>query len=286
MLGLWRLGTRGYLWCVGIGIAGMILTKETYIIHIGSAVIAAGVLWVSHRLIPMSDVKRARQQWDLADLAMVTGTAIFFIVFFYSGTFLNWPGLKGLYLTFATWYQTGSKGNGHEKPWPYWLELVMRYEWPVLIGLVLCLACQFFRNFVIRYLAIYGVGIFAAYSIIHYKTPWIIISIVWPLLFVFAAGAAAAKIPRKAFYMVGLALIGFGFGALVSYLDPTGGGAHGLFLGHLLARSRHRHSRGDLHQFRLRRHWLAPVRRRRLFSLSLAAGWVSNSESPPNSAMA
>ena len=37
LLGLWRLGTRGYLWCVGIGIAGMILTKETYIIHIGSA---------------------------------------------------------------------------------------------------------------------------------------------------------------------------------------------------------------------------------------------------------
>jgi len=218
LLGLWRLGTRGYLWCVGIGIAGMILTKETYIIHIGSALIAAGVLWVSHRLIPMSDVKRARQQWDLADLAMVTGTAIFFIAFFYSGTFLNWPGLKGLYLTFATWYQTGSNGNGHEKPWPYWLELVMRYEWPVFIGLVLCLACQFFSNFVIRYLAIYGVGIFAAYSIIHYKTPWIIISIVWPLLFVFAAGAAAAKIPRKAFYMVGLALIGFAFGALVSYL--------------------------------------------------------------------
>ena len=73
LLGLWRLGTRGYLWCVGIGIAGMILTKETYIIHIGSALIAAGVLWVSHRLIPMSDLKRARQQWDLADLAMVTG---------------------------------------------------------------------------------------------------------------------------------------------------------------------------------------------------------------------
>jgi hypothetical protein len=57
----------------------------------------------------------------------------------------------------------------------------------------LCLACQFFRNFVIRYLAIYGVGIFAAYSIIHYKTPWIIISIVWPLLFV----SAAARLRRR-----------------------------------------------------------------------------------------
>ena len=41
LLGLWKYGTRGYLWCVGMGIAGMILTKETYIIHIGCAVIAA-----------------------------------------------------------------------------------------------------------------------------------------------------------------------------------------------------------------------------------------------------
>ena len=158
---------------------------------------------------------------------MVTGAAIFFIVFFYSGTFLNWPGVKGLYLTFATWYQTGSNGNGHEKPWPYWLELVMRYEWPVFIGLVLCLACQFFRNFVIRYLAIYGVGIFAAYSIIHYKTPWIIISIVWPLLFVFAAGAAAAKIPRKAFYHDRAGPDRVWFRASGQLSHPAGGGAHG-----------------------------------------------------------
>lgn len=217
LLGLWQVGTRGYLWCVGVGIAGMVLTKETYIIHIGCAVIAAAVLWVSHRLSPTTDLTRARQQWDLVDLAMVGGTAIFFIVFFYSGTFLHWAGVKGLYQTFAIWYQTGSKGNGHEKPWPYWLELVLRYEWPVLIGLFLCLLCQFFRSYVIRYLAIYGVGVFAAYSIIHYKTPWIIISIVWPLLFVFAAGATATRIPAKAFRIVALAFVGFVVGALLSY---------------------------------------------------------------------
>ncbi|MEO6969371.1 MAG: flippase activity-associated protein Agl23 [Chthoniobacterales bacterium] len=217
LLGLWRFGTRGYLWCVGIGTAGMILTKETYIIHIGCALIAAGVLWVSHYLTPLPDLKRARQQWDVVDFAIVIGTGIFFIVFYYSGTFLNWPGVKGLYLTFATWYQTGSNGNGHEKPWPYWLELTLRYEWPVFIGLVLCLACQFFKNFVVRYLAIYGVGLFAAYSIIHYKTPWIIISVVWPFLFVFAVGATARKIPRKAFWAVGLAVVGFVLGAVCSY---------------------------------------------------------------------
>ena len=223
LLGLWKLGTRGYLWCVGIGTAGMILTKETYIIHIGCAVIAGGVLWVSHKISPLPDLKRARQQWDLADLAIVISVSILAIVVFYSGTFLNWPGLRGLYETFATWYQTGSKGNGHEKPWPYWVELTLRYEWPVFLGLLLCLACQFFQNFVVRYLAIYGVGVLAAYSIVNYKTPWCVISIVWPLLFVFAAGVTARKIPRAAFFSIAGAGLGFFLGAAASYLIQSSG---------------------------------------------------------------
>ncbi len=218
VVGLWKQGTRGYLWCVGMGLAGMILTKETYIIHLGCAVIAAGVLWVSHLLTPLPDLQRAPRRWHLADLAMVIGAGLALIVLFYSGTFFNLPGLRGLYETFTTWYQTGSKGNGHEKPWPYWFELIVRYEWPVLIGLLLCLACQFFRNSAIRYLAIYGVGVLAAYSIVNYKTPWCIISIVWPFLFVFAAGVAALRIPRRAFGMAAGAVLGLGAGVLGSYL--------------------------------------------------------------------
>src|SRR5215211_5702284 len=35
LLGLWRIGSSGYLWCAVMGFFGMILTKETYIIHVG-----------------------------------------------------------------------------------------------------------------------------------------------------------------------------------------------------------------------------------------------------------
>src|SRR5215203_6928904 len=41
LLGLWRIGSSGYLWCAGMGLFGMILTKETYIIHVGCAAVAA-----------------------------------------------------------------------------------------------------------------------------------------------------------------------------------------------------------------------------------------------------
>jgi len=218
LLGLWRQGTVKYLWCTGMGLAGMILTKETYIIHIGCAVLALLVAGISHFLNPASEVRPVRQTWTFLDFAvvLVAGSAV--VVFFYSGTFFNWTGVKGLYLTFATWAKTGHNGNGHEKPWYYWLQLALHYEWPVLIGLFLCLACQFFKSFVIRYLAIYGAGVFAAYSIIHYKTPWCIISMVWPLLFVFAAGALSSTIPRRAFYLVGFAGVGLVLGSAVSYL--------------------------------------------------------------------
>src|SRR5947199_9551918 len=70
---------------------------------------------------------------------------------------------------------------------------MLRYEWPTLIGLGGCVACQFFRNIFIRYLPIYGVGVLAIYSYIHYKTPWCIINLAWPFLFVF--GAVIVLIP-------------------------------------------------------------------------------------------
>src|SRR5437763_7270169 len=172
----------------------MILTKETYIIHIACALIALQLAYISTLIIPAEDSKPASQKWNLIDLAVVCLTGIGVIVFFYSGTFFHWNGLKDLFRTFHAWFETGSSGHGHEKPWYYWLELIARYEWPICAGLILSLFSLFFRSLTLRFLAILGVGTFAAYSIIHYKTPWCIISIVWPLLFVF--GAFATVVPR------------------------------------------------------------------------------------------
>src|SRR5213596_2708588 len=187
LLGLWKFGAPNYLWCTGMGVAGMILTKETYIIHLGCAAFAVPVLFLSNRLNPLPDARPAKQSWDYVDLAFVIGVGAFAIVFFYSGTFFHWSGIKGLYQAYAAWFETGHAGNGHEKPWYYWLTLIGRYELPVAGGLVLCVFCQQFNNLNLRYLAIYGVGTVIAYSIVRYKTPWCIISFIWPFLFVFGA---------------------------------------------------------------------------------------------------
>src|SRR5438477_342592 len=60
LLGLWKFGTPNYLWCAGVGVTGMILSKETYIIHVGCAVVAAGVCSISNSLSPMPDARRAK----------------------------------------------------------------------------------------------------------------------------------------------------------------------------------------------------------------------------------
>src|SRR5438477_3933748 len=204
LLGLWRLGRLNYLWYAGMGLTGMILTKETYAIHVACAVLAIPVLAVSNALSRVPDAKPAKQTWSWIDLGMILIVGAAAIIFFYSGTFFNWDGVKGLYLAFKAWTETGTAGHGHEKAWDYWFKMMgpsweageenfTAYELPMLAGLILCLFCQKFKNLSVRYLAIYGVGSLVAYSYVKYKTPWCIISFGWPFLFVLGAWVLLVK---------------------------------------------------------------------------------------------
>ena len=219
LLGLWKFGRLNYLWYAGMGLAGMILTKETYAIHLACAILAIPALAVSYALSRVPDAKPAKQTWTWIDLAMVLGVGAAAIIFFYSGTFLNWDGVKGLYLAFKAWTETGTAGHGHEKAWDYWFKMMgpsweaggenfTAYELPMLAGLILCLFCQKFKNLSVRYLAIYGVGSLVAYSYVKYKTPWCIISFGWPFLFVLGAWVLLVrpKNLRKVYVTIGVLL--------------------------------------------------------------------------------
>src|SRR6266436_4599572 len=219
LLGLWKFGRLNYLWYAVMGLAGMILTKETYAIHFACAILAIPALAVSYALSRVPDAKPAKQTWTWIDLAMVLGVGAAAIIFFYSGTFLNWDGVRGLYLAFKAWTETGTAGHGHEKAWDYWFKIMgpsweaggenfTAYEPPMLAGLILCLFCQKFKNLSVRYLAIYGVGSLVAYSYVKYKTPWCIISFGWPFLFVLGAWVLLVrpKNLRKVYVTIGILL--------------------------------------------------------------------------------
>jgi uncharacterized protein (TIGR03663 family) len=195
VLELWKNGSRAGLFALIGGATGMILTKETYFIHLGCLALAAPVLLGWQYLSPSRPTAPlAPRAWSTRDFAWAVLLGGFAIVFFYSGTFLNWKGVAGLWETYAAWAQTGVKGNGHAKEqftfWHvnyYWLMLMARYEWPALVGLAACVRLLWPAPARLRYIAIYGAGALVAYTIIPYKTPWLLLVLLWPFFFTFGA---------------------------------------------------------------------------------------------------
>jgi hypothetical protein len=190
LMGLWKSGEKYYLWAVWIGITGTVLTKETYIIHFAAGLLMVPSVWLLGKVsrLPKGS-KPAPQQWTWEDMGLGFAMFVGLVLFFYSGTLMDFPGLKGLYQCYADWVQTGKVGNGHEKPWPYWLKLVWQYEWPSCLGMAVALLTVLPRTpRYVRGLAIYGLGTFVAYSIVPYKTPWCIVSLTWPFLLLFGYG--------------------------------------------------------------------------------------------------
>jgi hypothetical protein len=98
----------------------------------------------------------------------------------------------------------------------HWTDVLL--TWPYLLLLAACLlallgATPRTPRFV-RALAIYGIGALAAYSIIHYKTPWCVVSLTWPFLLLFGYGVDFASrkyvplVARVAIWVIAAALLG------------------------------------------------------------------------------
>jgi uncharacterized protein (TIGR03663 family) len=207
ILGLWQSGARKYFFTTVLSLAGLVLTKETYLLHAGCFLVAGLVLWLWQSIVPSRPALRvAKQLWSRDDLLLAVGISLLLIVFFYSGNFLDFGSLKGLYETFAAWFHTGVQAAGHEKTTYqigplnyYWVALMARYEWPALAGLAVCLRYIAPSDARLRYTAIMAGGVLVAYSIIPYKTPWCIISMLWPFYLTLAAslGELADALKKK-----------------------------------------------------------------------------------------
>ena len=201
-IALWLDRDKAGLWAAAAGLTGMILNKETYIIHAGSLALTVGVFALWSRVSPLEPpVERsATRTWQRKDAFLVVGVMGFLLVFFYSGNFFNFYGLLGPFEALVAWTQTGAAANGHDKPayelLPfvnyYWPALLARYEWPALAGLIWSARYAWPGPAVPRLLAIYAAGILLAYSLVPYKTPWCIISMIWPWFLFFGAAIDVA----------------------------------------------------------------------------------------------
>lgn len=211
--GLWHVGDRRSLWISVAGVTLLLLLKETAIIHLGCFALAAVVMLFWEENIFQS---AAPQQWNQQDFFKALSIAFTMLFVFYSGFFLNTEGLLHLFQTIPAWIQTGTGASGHEK-WEYqigwfnfyWIALMMRYEWPSLLGFfyAIIFLMQKRTTILMRYFSLYAIGVLAAYSLIPYKTPWCVISIIWPFALLFGVGLCSIKCERLFFGIAGVALL-------------------------------------------------------------------------------
>ncbi|MBI2996520.1 MAG: TIGR03663 family protein [Candidatus Melainabacteria bacterium] len=184
VMGLWHYGTKKYIWAISLGLTGMILTKETFVINLSCFILAIFFLFLYEKAVPSRENPPAKQSWTWKDLSLAIGCSLGLIIFFYSGTFFNWSGILELCKTFHYCVATSTQGR-HAKPFFFWITLMSRYEWTALLGLASSILCIIFSSRWLKFVSIYGLCLFLAYSLIPYKTPWLIVNFLWPFYFAF-----------------------------------------------------------------------------------------------------
>jgi uncharacterized protein (TIGR03663 family) len=209
VLGFFRFQTqkdRVSLWQIGIGLAGMIVTKETFLIHIICFVIALACVSIYEKIFPkVGSIDKnsiIAAKFTLNDIYIVASVSILIIASLYSGFFMNSRGLTDFIKSFALWFQTGEQGNGQQKPFIYWLTLMWRYEWASLVGLAACIRLFWPIKRQVRIIGVFGVGVFLAYSLVPYKTPWCILNLLWPFLLVLGYTLSEVQVKPATFLFI------------------------------------------------------------------------------------
>ena len=189
----WQAPSVGSAIAVGIALGLMHVTKETSVLHVAMILLAGGLV-----MAVRSDWVRVGLADFLKHLAMVAGIALVLHCLFFSSFFQNPRGILDGFLTFFS-YAERSQGQGHEKPilyylglfWPQTLEGVRWGELAFLtasvigiVGAVIRVREDGFRLFIMGS----GLLMFALYSIIPYKNPWLILAPYCFLAFAAACG--------------------------------------------------------------------------------------------------
>ncbi|MBM4154723.1 MAG: TIGR03663 family protein [Lentisphaerae bacterium] len=200
----WRhLRRPSAAWAAAAGLAAglMFATKETSAIAYAAA--AAGLV-AAGAFARGADGRRAWTAVRPAHAAVFAAAAAVVVVLFFSSFFTN---MRGLWDSIAAYgfFARRAEGAGHAKPWSHYLQILFLHRagplgiWSQWAPLLLGAAGAWFAfrggrgappsRGLARFLAVFAAASFAAYSIIPYKTPWLILTPLWALSVLAGAGA-------------------------------------------------------------------------------------------------
>jgi len=184
-------GKPRYLMLASASAAMLFATKETWIITAAVWVIAIPCTIIFLRLRNRADqIPAWRPEPAPATDARPIGlpyleaAAIFLAIeiLLYSSFFTNPRGILDSVLTFTYWTKTGRTGI-YNREWSTYFSWLWQEEGPILLLGFLGAAVALIRarNYLTVFCAFWSIGILAAYSLVPYKTPWLVLSIILPL---------------------------------------------------------------------------------------------------------
>ena len=199
---IWAYDTRrpGYFIPAGACAALLFATKETAMISVGVLIIALAltIVYMHFNRKPAIQYGGKRSKpaggWMSRIIDEMGGTGsvmraaattlfAFFALYllFYSSFFTNNKGISDSLQTFAVWTKTGTTAHVH--PASMYLTWLLRLESPLLFlgatGAAIVVLKP--KNSFALFCALWSFGLIAAYSIIPYKTPWLMLNFVVPL---------------------------------------------------------------------------------------------------------
>ena len=190
-------GSASHLLLAAASAAMMFATKETAFISLGTLGLAwlTALVWERVRGVGRgAEGKRggapagvpAKQGADGLAAAAVGAAALFAFIWvaFYSSFFTNWKGaFWDSFKTFNIWKETGMS-KFHAAPVYTYVKWLLLEDAPILVlGVFGALAALFERrrNRFVVFAAAWGFGLLTAYSLINYKTPWLVLNFIVPL---------------------------------------------------------------------------------------------------------
>ena len=180
------------------------ITKETAII-----------LLFAFFIIILFNIKEIKKISFKKEKDILIISAVIFIliwIIFFTSFLTNLQGLSDSIKTFQPWTSTGIEGKGHEKPIYYFLKLIIKYEFPFFILSIAGVYLYFKKeikennkrekiekNLFIKNSIIWFLVFLIIYSLIPYKTPWLVINITLPMILLSAYALEKIKFKKIIF---------------------------------------------------------------------------------------
>ena len=213
----WNGGRPIYLILASACAALLFATKETAFITLGTMLIACVCIWIWRKMFKIGDgpdesaeggitgtfgaggpseelIEDNGLTWRtfvgalgsridiILTIAACTLVFVYLIVLFFSSFFTYFQGVRGAVEAYTIWTKTGSKDHTQNGVWGY-LKWGMEIEAPIFLlsALGILIAFAKAKHRFAMFAALWAFGLFAAYTIIPYKTPWLAISFLLPM---------------------------------------------------------------------------------------------------------